>query len=60
MICQGDFAFFIELPDIDSRPCFESRLFFVCHREFILATDWPILLSALLPERITQKRAVSL
>jgi len=44
MICQGDFAFFIELPDIDSRPCFESRLFFVCHREFILATDWPILL----------------
>src|SRR5208283_90980 len=32
MILQCDFASFVELPDIDSCPCFESCLFFVCHR----------------------------
>src|SRR5215469_16884261 len=35
MIFQGDFPSFVELPDIDSRPCFESCLFFVCHRRSI-------------------------
>jgi len=30
---QCDFASFVELPDIDSCPCFESCLFFVCHRK---------------------------
>src|SRR6516164_9512159 len=35
MIFQGDFASFVELPDIDARPCFESCLFFVCHRRSI-------------------------
>jgi len=29
MIFQGDFASFVELPDNDSRPCFESCLFFI-------------------------------
>jgi len=37
MILQGDLAFFVELPDIDSRSCFESCLFFVCHRTSIFS-----------------------
>src|SRR2546430_1829544 len=32
MIFQCDLAFFVELPDIDSGPCFESFLPFVRHR----------------------------
>jgi hypothetical protein len=29
MIFQSDFSSFVELPDIDSCPFFESRLFFI-------------------------------